>query len=171
MSSTSENPREQPVRTAALTAIIGAAGGRRAFVDATGTPVTLPPLVRRLVATDEVVGALLRELGAELVGCAGSLDGVETVGADRAPDPRAVAALEPHVIVAGAVDRVHDLADERLVGFLRKVAPVIAVDTGRPAVARADLRALLGTGRAARSAPAPIPDRPPGPPQTRPRLW
>lgn len=169
---TAEDPRRQPARTVALTGLLGnAGGGRRTFVDATGTPVALPAALRRLVATAEDVGALLLGMGAPLVGCAGTLDGVEPVGAARAPDPRAVAALRPDVIVAGAVDRVHDLADARLLEALRRVAPVVAVDLGRPAAASADLRALLGPVAVERRAPAPIVDRPPGPPVTRPKLW
>jgi len=122
----------------------GGGGGRRAFVDATGTPVALPATIRRLVATDDEVGTLLLGLGAPMVGCAGTIDDVEVVGASRAPDPGAVAALRPDLIVSGAVDGVHDLADAWLVEALRKVAPVVAVEPGRQAAATADLRALLG---------------------------
>ena len=171
-----ENPRSQPARTAALTGVISdAGGGRRVFIDATGTPVALPAAVRRLVATDEYVGGLLRGLGAPLVGCAGALDDVEPLGASRAPDPGAVAQARPDVIVAGAVDGAHDLTDVRLVEALRRTAPVVAVDVGRPAVALADLRALLGSGGVAvgtrRPAPTPAPDPSVGPPVTRPQLW
>lgn len=172
--SAQENPRAHPARTAALTGLISnVGGGRRAFIDATGTPVALPPAVRRLVATDERVAALLLDLGAPMVGCAGTLDGVEPVGAPRAPDPGAVAALNPDVIVAGALGRVHDLTDARLVEELQRIAPVVAVDLDRPAAALADLRALLGSGRPAVERPAsePVPDRPIGPPVTRPQLW
>lgn len=167
-----ENPRRDPARTVALTGLIGdVGGGRRAFVDSTGASVVLPAGIRRLVATDDEVGALLLGLGAPMVGCAGALDGVEPVGASRGPDPAAVAALRPDVIVAGAVDRVHDLTDARLVDALRRVAPVVAVDTGRPAAAAADLRALLAAVVVERPAATPVPDRPPGPPVTRPQLW
>ncbi|MBW0117204.1 hypothetical protein [Pseudonocardia abyssalis] len=174
-----ENPRQHPARTAALTGVISDAGGggRRVFIDATGASVQLPASVRRLVATDDVVGAMLLGLGAELVGCAGTLDGVEPVGEARAPDLRAVAALKPDLIVAGAADRAHDLADARLVAALRRVAPVVAVDTGRPAAAHADLRALLGPGKAAPSTAKPprprppAPNRSPGPPSTTPDLF
>ena len=128
-----------------LAGIVGSAGGgRRAFVDATGTPVVLPAAIRRLVATDNDVGALLVRLGAPVVGCAGTLGGVEVVGAPRAPDPRAVAALHPDLIVCGAVDGVHDLANAGQVDRLRQVAPIVAVEVGRLTVAAADLRALLG---------------------------
>ena len=127
-----------------LAGLVASGGGRRAFVDATGTPVTMPPAIRRLVATDDEVGALLHGLGAPLVGCAGTCDGVATVGPPRAPDPRAIAALRPDLIVTGAVDRAHDLVDRALVAVLRRVAPVVAVETGRRAVAAAELRALLG---------------------------
>jgi ABC-type Fe3+-hydroxamate transport system substrate-binding protein len=106
--------------------------------------VVLPPSVRRVVATDDRVGALLLGLGAPLVGCAGTLDGVEPAGAPYAPDLAAVTALRPDVIVTGTVDREHHLADTALVAALREVAPVVAVDTARAAVAEADLRALLG---------------------------
>lgn len=164
-------PRDLPARTAALTTLVGAGGGRRAFVDGTGSPVALPARIRRVVATDEVVGALLLELGARVIGCAGTLDGVAGVGAARAPDVRAVAELRPDVIVSGAVDRAHDLADGRLVEALRRVAPVVAVDVTRPAVAAADLRALLGATAVGRPVPTPVPPRPPGPPTTRPQLW
>jgi ABC-type Fe3+-hydroxamate transport system, periplasmic component len=166
-----ENPQRHPARTGALIGLISdVGGGRRAFVDATGTPVALPAAIRRLVATDDDVGALLLGLGAPMVGCAGTLDDVEPIGAPRAPNPEAVAALRPDVIVTGAVDRGHDLTDVRLVEALRRVAPVVAVDVGRPA-ALADLRALLGAVVVERPAAKPIPDRPTGPPVTRPQLW
>ena len=122
----------------------GAMGGGRAFVDATGTPVPLRGPVRRVVATDPDVGALLLELGARVVGCAGELDGVDPVGADRAPDPQAVAAARPDVIVTGLSDGRHDLTDPALLGRLREVAPVVAVDPARRVATTADLRALLG---------------------------
>ena len=155
-----DDPRLRLARTTALTAVVSTAGGmRRIFVDATGASVALPAAVRRLVATDDEVGALLLDLGAVVIGCAGVLDGVQPVGRPRAPDPQAVAALRPDVIVAGAVDRIHALADARLVEALRRVAPVIAVDVGLPAVARPDLRALIG--QVERSAPRS--DRPLGP--------
>lgn len=175
-----QDPRRHPARTSALTGLIGeVGGGRRAFVDATGTSVVLPPTVRRLVATDDRIGALLLGLGAPVVGCAGEIDGVESVGPARGPDPAAVAALRPDVIVAGAVDRTHDLVDARLVEALRRVAPVVAVHSDRPAAAAADLRALLATVPVERPEPAPRrrPERPPvrpvppGPPSARPELW
>lgn len=167
-----DNPRLHPARTAALTGLIGSVGaGRRAFVDATSTSVALPTAIRRVVATDDGVGALLVGLGAPMVGCAGAVDGVESVGASREPDPAAVAALCPDVIVTGAVDRAHDLADAGLLDALRQVAPVVAVDIGRPAAATADLRALLATVVVERRAAEPAPDRPIGPPVTRPQLW
>ncbi|MBP2365890.1 hypothetical protein [Pseudonocardia parietis] len=122
----------------------GAMGGGRAFVDATGTPVPLRGPVRQVVATDATVGALLLELGARLVGVAGTLDGVEQVGDERAPDPAAVAAVRPDVVVTGCADGGYDLADPRLLGRLREIAPVVAVDLGRRAETSADLRALLG---------------------------
>lgn len=129
-----------------LAALVGGAGGgmRRIFVDAVGMSVPMPASARRLVATDDEVGALVLRLGGALVGCAGQLDGVEAVGPSRAPDPRAVAALKPDLILSGVADGVHDLADERMVVTLWQVAPVIAVDLGRPAAAEADLRALIG---------------------------
>jgi ABC-type Fe3+-hydroxamate transport system substrate-binding protein len=119
-------------------------GGRRAFVDATGTPVVLPTAIRRVVATDDEVGALLLALGAPVVGCAGTVEDVEVVGAPRTPDPRSVAALRPDVIVSAAVAGRHDLPDGGLVESLRKIAPVVAVELSRREVAAADLRALLG---------------------------
>ncbi|WP_139323960.1 MULTISPECIES: hypothetical protein [unclassified Pseudonocardia] len=122
-----------------------AMGGGRAFVDATGTPVPLRGPVRQVVATDPEVGALLVELGATVVGCAGVLDGVDEVGTDRAPDPQAVATLRPDAIVTGLAGGAHDLADPALLGRLREVAPVVAVDLERRAATAADLRALLGT--------------------------
>ena len=143
-----------------LAGLIGTAGGgRRAFVDATGTPVVLPPVLRRMVATDDRVGALLLLLGAPMVGCAGSVDGVEDVGAPHAPDVPAVAALRPDVIVTGAVDREHDLAAAGLVDALRQVAPVVAVDAGHAVAAEADLRALLGQIIGGRPATEPVSDR------------
>ena len=138
-------PGRDPLRCDVLAGVVGGGGGgRRAFVDATGTPVALPAAVRRVVATDDEVGALLRALGAPMVGCAGSLEDVEVIGAPRAPDPRAVAALRPDVIVSGAVDGDHDLVDAGVLELLRKVAPVVAVEPARPTEAAADLRALLG---------------------------
>jgi ABC-type Fe3+-hydroxamate transport system substrate-binding protein len=166
-----DDPRRTPARTAALTGLIGnAGGGGRAFVDATGLSVALPPRIRRLVATDGAIGALLLDLGAPVVGCGGVLDAVESVGAPRAPDPAAVAALRPDVIVAGVVDRAYDIADARLVEALWRVAPMVAVDMGRPAAAKADLRALIGPVVERPAAP-PVPDRPPGPPARRPQIW
>jgi ABC-type Fe3+-hydroxamate transport system substrate-binding protein len=153
-----------------LAGLVGSGGGgRRAFVDATGTPVALPAAVRRLVATDDEVGALLLGLGVPLIGCAGTLDDIDAVGAPRSPDPRAVAAMRPDVIVTGAVDRVHDLADLRLVEALRRVAPVVAVDVGRPAVAAADLRAMLGPVIGGPPAAEPVSDRRVGAPVARPQ--
>lgn len=165
------SPRQQPARTTALTGLIGPTVPRRAFVDATGTPVPLPRAVRRVVATHHEVGVLLLDLGAPLVGCAGVLEGVEPVGEPGAPDPDAVAALRPDVIVCGTVDRAHDLRDAALLAALRRLASVVAVDLARPRAAAADLRALLGPATVERPAPAPLPDRPPGPPTTRPQLW
>jgi ABC-type Fe3+-hydroxamate transport system substrate-binding protein len=139
------SPRRPLERSGLLAGLVGEAGGaRRAFVDATGTSVTPPPVIRRLVATDDEVGALLMSIGAPIVGCAGALDDVVVVGAPRNPDPRAVAALRPDVIVTGAVESGHDLVDPRLVAALRQVAPVVAVAVGGAAAA-ADLRALLGS--------------------------
>jgi ABC-type Fe3+-hydroxamate transport system substrate-binding protein len=157
--SAAQRSRPDPARNAVLGGLIGNGGGRRAFIDATGTPVVLPPALHRLVAADDGVGALLLGLGVSLVGCAGILDGIEVVGAPRAPDPRAVAALRPDVIVTGAVDRVHDLVEVRLVEALRRVAPVVAVDVGRQEVALADLRALLGPAIGGRPATEPVSER------------
>jgi hypothetical protein len=151
-----EDPRRNAGRTSALTGLVSEAGGlRRTFVDATGASVPVPAAVRRLVATDDEVAALLLGLGAGIVGCAGTLDGIERVGPPRAPDLAAVAALRPDVIIAGAVDRVHDLVDARLVRALWQIAPVIAVELARPAAAAADMRALLGGTRDMRQAPPP----------------
>jgi hypothetical protein len=130
-------------------------GGRRAFIDATGAPVALPPAIRRVAATDDRVGALLDELGVPAVGCSGCVDDV--------------AALRPDLIVTSAVDRVHDLLDARLVAALRRLAPVVAVDVGRPAVAVADLRALLGPLIGGRPASEPVSERRVGAPTARPR--
>jgi ABC-type Fe2+-enterobactin transport system substrate-binding protein len=130
-------------RNGLLAGLVGGGGARRAYVDATGASVPLPPAIRRLVATDDEVGALLLSLGAPIVGCAGTLGDMAIVGAPRVPDPRAVAALRPDVIVTGAVDRVHDVS-AGLVAALRQVSPVVAVEVGHRAVALADLRALLG---------------------------
>ncbi|MDQ4118770.1 MAG: hypothetical protein M3235_17670 [Actinomycetota bacterium] len=121
-----------------------AMGGGRAFVDATGSPVPLRGPITTVVATDEEVGALLLELGAPLTGCAGTLDGVDAVGDPRAPDPDAVAAKRPDAIVTGLADGAHDVLDRGVLGRLRQIAPVIAVDPGRRAATSADLRALLG---------------------------
>lgn len=133
-------PSDPRARVTAASAM----GGGRPFVDTTGASVPLGGPVRTVLATDESVGALLIELGADVVGCAGSLDGVTAVGDSRRPDPAVVAELRPSVIVTGAVDRAHDLADPAVVTALRKVAPVVAVDLGKPTSAAADLRALLG---------------------------
>jgi ABC-type Fe3+-hydroxamate transport system substrate-binding protein len=156
-----DNPRRHLERNGLLAGLVGnAGGGRRAFVDATGSSVTPPPVIRRVVATDEEVGALLLGLGAPIVGCAGALNDIAVVGAPRLPDPGAVAALRPDVIVTGAVERVHDLMDAGLVAALRKVAPVVAVDVGGQTSAAADLRALLGAVvGGGRQAAEPVSDR------------
>jgi ABC-type Fe3+-hydroxamate transport system substrate-binding protein len=147
-------------RNTVLAGLVGGAGGGRAFVDASGQRVVPPPAIKRVVATDDGVGALLLGLGAPVVGCAGSLDGVGVVGPPRAPDPQAVAALRPDVIVTGAVDGAHDLAGTGLADALRRVAPVVAVDVTRPAAAAADLRALLGpVAGGGRPAVEPVSDR------------
>lgn len=138
----------------------GAMGGGRSFVDATGTPVPLRGPIRTVVATDPEVGALLVEIGASVIGCAGRLGEVPGIGDDRRPDAREVAALRPDGIITGMRDGRHDLADPAVVDALRRTAPVIAVDLARAggAVARAELRALLGpTGRPAPPAvPPPV---------------
>lgn len=160
-----EDPRRHPARTAALTGLIGEArAGGRSFVDATGAAIALPTAVERLVATDAEVGAVLLDLGAPLVGCAGTLDGIAPVGAPGRPDPDAVAALRPHLIVTGVVDRAHAVEDAGTVDALRRIAPVVAVDAARPAAARADLRALFGP--VASGPPAPLPPSRPIPPPT-----
>ena len=133
---------------------IGALGGGRSFVDATGTPVPLRGPIRTVVATDPEVGALLVEIGATVIGCAGVLGEVPGIGDERRPDTREVAALRPDGIITGTRDGRYDLADPAALAALRRTAPVIAVDLARSAVARAELRALLGpTGRT----PAPVP--------------
>ena len=48
-----------------------------------------------------------------------------------------------------------DLADERLVVALRRIAPVIAVDLAHPEAAVWDMRALLGSSADMRQAPPP----------------
>lgn len=142
---TSADPRRRPSPPAALAGLVSAGGGmRRIYVDAIGMSVPMPASVRRLVATDDEVGALVLRLGGTLLGCAGALEGVEPVGPARAPDVRAVAALKPDLILSGAVDGAHDLVDEHTVAALWRIAPIIAVDLGRLTVAEADLRALLG---------------------------
>ena len=133
-----DDPRRHPARTAVLAGLVGDGSGRRVFIDATGTGVALPPVVRRLVGADPRAVELLRALGVSPVG---------------EPDPAAVAAQRPDIIVVSAVDRVLQL-DDCVVAELRAVAPVVAVDAGRPAEAEADLRALLG------SADYPPPERP-----------
>jgi ABC-type Fe3+-hydroxamate transport system substrate-binding protein len=160
-----DDPRRQPARTAVVTGLVGDAGGRRVFIDATGAGVALPPAVRRVVGTDPVVGELLRRVGAPLVACAGEADGLPPVGGPGRPDPVAVAGQRPDVIVAGAVDRVLAL-DGPVAAALRRVAPVVAVDLDRPAAAAADLRALIGS--VAGPPPPPPPTEPP--PVMRPRL-
>jgi ABC-type Fe3+-hydroxamate transport system substrate-binding protein len=128
---------------------------RRTFVDATGTSVPLLRTVRRVVAADGAVASLLIELGATVVGCAGTVEGIASVGTPRTPDSAAVAALRPDAIVVGAVDGVPDIADARLLAALRRIAPVIAVDLAHPEAATRDLRALLGSGADLRQAPPP----------------
>ena len=128
---------------------------RRTFVDATGASVPLLRTVRRVVAADDAVAALLLELGATVVGCAGTVEGIASVGPPRTPDPAAVAALRPDAIIVVAVDRVPDLADARLVAALRQIAPLIAVNLAHPEAATRDLRALLGSGADLRQAPLP----------------
>lgn len=113
--------------------------------------------MRRLVATDDEVGALLLSMDAPLVGCAGALGGVVVVGAPRDPDPRAVAALQPDLIVTGAIRGAHDLVDTSVVAALQRVAPIVAVER---ATAAADLRALLGVAvGGGRPATEPVSDR------------
>jgi len=135
-------------------------GGGRSFVDATGTPVPLRSPIRTVVATDPEVGALLVEIGATVIGCAGRFGEVPVIGDARRPDAREVAALRPDGIITGTRDGRHDLAEPAVVDALRRTAPVIAVDLARAggAVARAELRALLGpTGRPAPPAvPPPV---------------
>ena len=128
---------------------------RRTFVDATGSSVPLLRTVRRVVAADDAVAALLLQLGATVVGCAGTVEGIASVGPPRTPDPAAVAALRPDAIIVVAVDRVPDLADAWLVAALRRIAPLIAVNLAQPEAATRDLRALLGSGADLRQAPPP----------------
>jgi ABC-type Fe3+-hydroxamate transport system substrate-binding protein len=154
------DPRRSEPRATLLKSLVGAGGLRRIFVDGSGLSVPMPAAVRRVVATDPAVGALLLEAGAQLVGCAGALDGVETVGPTRAPDRAAVAALRPDVIVVGLVDGVPDLAEEGLVTALVRVAPVVAVDPGARARTLPDLRALVGRAPAPRTPVQPPPPRP-----------
>jgi ABC-type Fe3+-hydroxamate transport system substrate-binding protein len=155
-----QNAADHLKRNVVLAGLVGGAGARRAFVDSAGAQVAPPVAIRRVVATDDAVGALLLGLGAPVVGCAGRLDGIATVGVPRAPDPQAVAALRPDVIVTGAVDGAHDLAGTGLVEALRGVAPVVAVDVARPVAAAADLRALLGPAvGGGRPAAEPVSDR------------
>jgi ABC-type Fe3+-hydroxamate transport system substrate-binding protein len=140
-----EEPRHHAPPPAILAAVVGSGGGmRRIFVDAIGTSVPFPASVRRLVATDDELGALVLSLGGTLVGCGGTLDGVESVGPARAPDPQRVAQLRPDLILSGVGEGAHDLLEERMVAALSRIAPIIAVDLGRRAAAEADLRALLG---------------------------
>jgi ABC-type Fe3+-hydroxamate transport system substrate-binding protein len=151
-----EESLRKPGQTSAVTGLVSEAGGvRRTFVDATGTSVPLLRTVRRVVAAEDAVAALLLELGATVVGCAGTVEGIASVGPPRAPDPAAVAALRPDAIVVGTVDGVPDLADVRLLAALRRIAPVIAVDLSHPEAATRDLRALLGSGTDLRQAPPP----------------
>ena len=63
----------------------GACGGRSWTRPARRVP--LLRAVRRLVATDDAVAALLLGLGAAVVGCAGAVDGIEPVGPARRPGP------------------------------------------------------------------------------------
>lgn len=89
MSTPADDPRRHPSRTAALLNATGGAG-RRTFVDATGTAVPLPAAARKVVATDGWTAALLRSLGANLVGCCGDLDdepGSRAAVVDGAPPP------------------------------------------------------------------------------------
>ena len=152
-------PREESVRKPGQTVVTGlvseAGGMRRTFVDATGASVPLLRTVRRVVAADDAVAALLLEMGATVVGCAGTVEGIASVGPPRTPDPAAIAALRPDAIIVGVVDRVPDLADARLVAALRRIAPLIAVDLAHPDAATRDLRALLGSAADLRQAPPP----------------
>jgi ABC-type Fe3+-hydroxamate transport system substrate-binding protein len=155
------DPRYREPRAAIIKGLVAEGGGlRRVFVDGAGLSVPMPAAVRRVVATDTVVGALLLEVGAQLVGCAGALDGVETVGPPREPDAAAVAALRPDVIVVSLVDGAIDLADERLAAALVRVAPVVAVDPVTRARTVPDLRALVGRAPAPRTPVQPPPPRP-----------
>lgn len=151
-SSAAPDPRRRSTPPAVLSGLVSAGGGmRRIFVDAIGTSVPMPASVRRLVATDDQVGAFVLGLGGTLLGCAGDLDGVEPLGPARAPDPAAVAALKPDLIIVGAVDGGYDLAHEQAATALWRVAPLVAVDLRRAEAAEKDLRALLGPAAAPRA--------------------
>lgn len=178
-------PRDQPARTGALVGLIGAGAGGRAFVDHAGTAVALPRPVRRLAATDAAVAALLLGVGADLAGTCNlagldgaAPEGLADLGPAGRPDPAALAALRPDAIIVAVRERAYDLPDPGLLAVLRRVAPVVGMDPGRPRAAAADLRALIGSV----SPDRPVPPRrrpsvPPRgaravePPATRPDLW
>lgn len=129
--------RDRPARAAAVTAVSGS-GGRRAFVDASGTEVPLPARVARVLAADPGIAELLRGQGVVPLG-------EEPDGARHDGTAAALAALAPDVILVRVEST--DLADParvRRLAALRRIAPVIAFDLDRPAVTAADLRALLG---------------------------
>lgn len=182
-----EDPRRHTARTSALTSLVGAGGGRRAFVDATGTPVPLRGRIEHVVATDDAgTGATLLGIGVRpvgmgatcgagfdaVLGAAFDLDGIAHLGPASRLDLAAIAELRPHVIVTSAEQGAHNPAIAPQVAALRRIAPVVAIDLTRPGAAAADLRALLGAVAVERRAADPLPPPPPpGPPVTRPRLW
>ena len=87
--------------------------------------------VRRLVATDHEVAALLLGLGERRGGESEPWTGSSRWSPAPAPAGPQVAAPAGRDHRRGD-ERVPDLADERLVVTLRRIAPVIAVDLARP---------------------------------------
>jgi ABC-type Fe3+-hydroxamate transport system substrate-binding protein len=130
--------RDRPARAAAVTAMSGA-GGRRAFVDASGTAVPLPARVQRVLAADPGIAELLRGHGVIPLG-------EEPDGPRHDGTAASLAALGPDVILVRvqSVDPA-DPARVRRIAALRRIAPVIAFDLDRHSDTTADLRALLGS--------------------------
>jgi iron complex transport system substrate-binding protein len=142
-----------------------AARRTRTFVDGTGASVQVPDRPRRIVAThDYNGGAQLLSLGAPVVGMAvrddGNIepaikkyfdvDGISKVGVVYEPDVEAVAALRPDLIVHEATGGKMLFHSDGIVESLRRIAPVVAVDTFRPVEAvMADVARLLGGGAVA----------------------
>jgi iron complex transport system substrate-binding protein len=135
-----------------------ASGQTRTFADSTGREVEVPVRAQRIVAVHDghAAGNLL-SLGAPVVGMPTrggepdpslvrffDLDGIEYVGEYSEPNIEQVAALQPDLIVDYAPDGAFVYEDDT-VERLRRIAPVVGIDTFRPVEeVMADFAELLG---------------------------